>query len=103
MNETMKALQDLNTSKDEFKQYGEAIPIGFELDPKITSIHVSRVDEIDHVSKKYPHGVKDQVEGTIVRALNDLHVSNININFALVQEVDVKTNQTFSAFYLPVQ
>jgi hypothetical protein len=59
MNETMKAPRDLNTSEDKFKQYGEAIPIGFELDPKITSIHVSGANEIDHVSKKYPHDVKD--------------------------------------------
>jgi hypothetical protein len=59
VNETMKPPWDLNTSKDKFKQYGEAIPIGFELDPKITSIHVSSVDEIDHVLKKYPHDVKD--------------------------------------------
>jgi hypothetical protein len=58
VNETTKAPRDLNTSKDKLKQYGEAVPIRFELDPKITLIHVSNANEIDHVLKKYPHDVK---------------------------------------------
>jgi hypothetical protein len=58
VNETTKAPRDLSTSKDKLKQYGEAVPIRFELDPKITLIHVSSANEIDHVLKKYPHDVK---------------------------------------------
>jgi hypothetical protein len=42
------------------------------------------VDEIDHVSKKYPHDVEDWVKGATICASNDFHVLNININFALV-------------------
>jgi hypothetical protein len=62
------------------------------LDPKTTATHVSSEDEIDHVSKKYPHDAKGWVEGATTCASNDFHVSDININFALFQEVDVKAN-----------
>jgi hypothetical protein len=72
------------------------------LDPKIISIHVSGIDEIDHVSKKYPQDAKDWVEGTTVCALDDFYVLDINIDFSLVQEVDVKAGHTFSASYMPV-
>jgi hypothetical protein len=73
------------------------------LDPKTTSTHVSSEDEIDHVSKKYPHDAKGWVEGVATCASNDSHVSDININFALVQEVDVKASYIVNAFDLPVQ
>jgi hypothetical protein len=43
--------------------------------------HVSSGDEINHVSKKYLHDVKGWVEGTITRALDNFHVSDINIDF----------------------
>lgn len=102
VNETMKASQNFNTNKDKLKQYGKVVPIGIELDLKTTLIHVLNVDEIDHVSKKYPHDVEDWVKGATICASNDFHVLNININFALVQEVDIKAGQTFSAFYPPV-
>jgi hypothetical protein len=48
------------------------------------------VDEIDHVSKKYHEDAKDWVEGLIVCASYDFHGAKININFALIKEVDVK-------------
>jgi hypothetical protein len=59
---------------------------------KTTSVHVSSEDEIDHVSKKYLHDVKGWVEGAPTCASNDFHVSDIIINFALVQEVDVEAS-----------
>jgi hypothetical protein len=62
----------------------------FELDLKTTSTHVLGTNEIDHDSKKYPQDAKDWVEGTIACALNDFYVLEINIDFALIQEVDVK-------------
>jgi hypothetical protein len=34
--------------------------------------------------------LKGWVEGANVHALDDFHVSDVNINFALVHEVDVK-------------
>jgi hypothetical protein len=74
----------------------------FELDLKTIWTHVLGVDEIDHVSNKYLQDAKDWVEGATVHALDDFHVLDININFALVQEVDLKIGQTFSASYLPV-
>jgi len=50
----IKALQHLSTtSKDKLKQFGAWVPIGFELDPNITSTHVSGKNELDHVSKNY--------------------------------------------------
>ncbi len=103
MNETMKDLQDLNTSKDKLKKSGGVVPTNFEFDLKITLIHVSAIDKIDHVSNKYLHDVEDWVEDAIACALDDFHVSHININFALIQEVDAKVGQTFSASYLPIQ
>jgi hypothetical protein len=79
-----------------------AILINFELDLKTSSTHVSSIDEIDHVLKQYLHNVENWVEGTTACASYDFHVLDINIDFALVQEVDVKASQTFSAFYPPI-
>jgi hypothetical protein len=62
----------------------KVVRIGIELDLKTTSIHVSSIDEIDHVLKKYLHDVEDWVKGTTTRASNDFHVLNINIDFALI-------------------
>ncbi len=101
MNE--KAPQDFSTSKNRLKHFSGVIPIGFELDLKTTSTHVSSMDEIDHALKKYPLDAEHWVEGAIIRAFDDFHVSNKNINFALVEEVDVKANQTLSASYSFVQ
>jgi hypothetical protein len=64
----------------------------FKLDLKTTSIHFSSTDEIDHVSKKYRHDAEGWVEGAITCASNDFHVLDINIDFALVQEVDIKAS-----------
>jgi hypothetical protein len=71
VNETMKAPQDLNMKKDKLKQSSGAVPISFEFDPKTILTHVLDTNEIDHVSKKYPHDVKDWVEGGTACALND--------------------------------
>jgi hypothetical protein len=68
------------------------IPTSFELDPRTTSTHVLGANEIDHVSKKYHEDAKDWVEDIVVHAWNDFHASKININFALIKEVDVKAN-----------
>ncbi len=84
VNETMKTPQYLSIRKDKLKWSSEAIPIGFELDLKTISIHVLGGDEIDHVSKKYPHNAEDWVEGITANASNAFHVSDINIDFALV-------------------
>jgi hypothetical protein len=62
------------------------------LDPKTTSIHVSNEDDIDHVSKKFPHAAKGWVENASAHLLDVFHVLNVNTDFALVQEVDVKAN-----------
>jgi hypothetical protein len=102
VNETMKVRQDFSTNKDKLKQSGGVVPTNFELDLKTTLIHVLGIDEIDHVSNKYPQDAKDWVGGTTIRALDDFHVSYINIDFALVQKVNVKAGQTFNAFHSPI-
>jgi len=79
------------------------VPTNFELDLKTILTHILGVNEIEHVSNKYLQDAEDWVEGAIAHALDDFHVSDININFVLVQEVDVKVGQTFNVFYLPVQ
>jgi hypothetical protein len=56
----------------------------FKLDLKTTSTHVLSEDEINHVSKKYPHDVEGWVEGATTCASNDFHVLDINIDFTLV-------------------
>ncbi len=56
----------------------------FELDFKTILTHVLGVDEIDHVSKKYPRDAEDWVDGATTCASNDFHVLDINIDFALV-------------------
>jgi hypothetical protein len=73
------------------------IPTGFELDPKTTLIHVLGGNDLDHVSKNYPQDVEGQVEVTIAHASNDFHVLDVNINFGLVQKMDVKAGQTISS------
>lgn len=98
----MKTSQDLNTSKDKLKQFGGVVFIIFELDPETISTHVLNENNIDHVSKTFPHNVKGWVESTIVHLLNVFHVSDVNTNFALIHEVDVKANQIVSASYLPI-
>jgi hypothetical protein len=55
-----------------------------------TSIHVSGENNVDHLSNNYPQDVEGQVGVATARASNDFHVSNVNIDFGLVQEVDVK-------------
>jgi hypothetical protein len=60
------------------------------LKPNTTSTHVLGKDELDHVSKNYLQDVEGQIDIVIAYALNDFHVSDVNINFALNQEVDVK-------------
>jgi hypothetical protein len=62
------------------------------LHPKTTLIHVSSRNDIDHVSKKFFHDVEGWVESAIARLSNDFHVSNVNTNFVLVQEMDIKTS-----------
>jgi hypothetical protein len=49
-------------------------------------------DELDHVLKNYPPNVEGWVEVATIDALNDFHFSNVNINFSLDQEVDVKAS-----------
>jgi hypothetical protein len=72
------------------------------LDPKTILTHVSGGDHIYHVLKKIPHDAKGWV-GTIIACLSNVfHVLDVNINFALFQEVDVKANQIINAFYPPV-
>jgi len=53
-------------------------------------MHVLGKDDLDHVSKNYLCYVEVWVEVTTTRASNDFHVSNVNIDFGLVQEMDVK-------------
>ncbi len=67
------------------------------MDPNTTLIHVSSGDEFDHVSKKDPHKVVGWIEGATTGALDDFHVLDVNINFALVQEMHVKIGQTVNA------
>ncbi len=62
------------------------------MDPNITSTHVSGGDELDHVLKNYPQDVEGWVEAINVHASYDFHVLDGNINFALVQEVNVKAS-----------
>jgi hypothetical protein len=40
--------------------------------------------------KNYPQDVEGWVEVVIANASNDFHVLGVNIDFALVQEMDVK-------------
>jgi hypothetical protein len=39
--------------------------------------------ELDHVLKNYPPNAEGWVEVATIDALNDFHVSNVNINFSL--------------------
>jgi hypothetical protein len=73
------------------------------LDPNTTLTHVSSGDEFDHVSKKDPHKVVGWIEGATTYALDDFHVLDVNINFALIQGVYVKASQTFNASSSPIQ
>ncbi len=90
VNETIKAPQNLNTSKDKLKQTSASSPTCFEFDLNTTSSHVWSEDELDHVLKNYPQDVEGWVEVVIANASNDFHVLGVNIDFALVQEMDVK-------------
>jgi hypothetical protein len=80
----MKVPQDFSTSKDKFKQFGGTIFTGFELDLKITLTHVLGENDIDHVSKKFPHNGKGWVENATTHLLDVFHISDVNIDFALV-------------------
>jgi hypothetical protein len=51
----------------------------------------------------YPQNAKGQVEVAIVVALNDFHVSNVNIDLALGEEMDVKASQTVNSSSLRVE
>jgi hypothetical protein len=68
VNETMKAPQNLSMNNDKLKQSGGVVLISFELDLKTTLLHVSSVNEIDHVSKNYPHDAEYWAEGAIAHA-----------------------------------
>lgn len=103
VNETIKTPQDLNTSQDKLKQSGVLVPTGFELDLNTTLTHVSSRDELDRVSKNYLQDVKGWVEVATIDASNDFHVLDVNIDFAIVQEVDVKASQIISSFSPLVQ
>ncbi len=83
-NETIKAPWDFSTSKDKLKQTSTSVPTCFEFDLNTTSTHVWSGNEFDHVLKNYPYDVEGQVEITITNASNDFHVSDVNIDFALV-------------------
>ncbi len=66
-------------------------------------IHVSSGDDLDHVLKNYLQDVEGRVEVTTAHASDDFHVSNANnIDFGLVQEMDVKANQIVSSSSPPV-
>jgi hypothetical protein len=103
VNETIKAPQDLNTNKDKFKQFGVLVLTSFEFDPNITSTLILCANEFDHVLKNYPQVAKGRVEVAIANASNDFHVLNVNIDFALGQEMDVKASQTINSSYLPIE
>ncbi len=53
VNETIKAPQDLSTSKDKVKQSSGLVLTSFELDPSTTSTHVLGKNDLDHVLKNY--------------------------------------------------
>jgi len=93
----MKPLKLLEISTLARTNSSGSIPTSFELDPNTTLIHVSGGNDLDHVSKNYPQDVEGQVEVAIVHASNDFHVSDVNIDFGLVQKVDVKACQTISS------
>jgi hypothetical protein len=54
--------------------------------------HVSSRNDIDHVSKKFPHDVEGWVESAIACLSDVFHVLNVKTNFVLIQEVDVKAS-----------
>jgi hypothetical protein len=60
-------------------------------------------DEFDRVSKNYPWDSEGQIEVVIAHALDDFHISYANIDFALIQEVDVKASQIINVFFSLVQ
>jgi hypothetical protein len=61
------------------------------LDPNTTLTHILGKDDLNHISKNYLQDVEVQVKVATAHALDDFHVSNVNIDFGLVQEVNVKT------------
>jgi hypothetical protein len=86
VNETIKAPRDLSTNKDKLKQFRVLVPTSFEFDSSTISTHVSSRDELDHVLKNYSQDAKGWVEVTTTNALNDFHVSNVNIDFAYARK-----------------
>jgi hypothetical protein len=62
------------------------------------------VDAIEHVSTKQHLQVSNaqaSINDTNHHALEVFHVSNTNVDFIDVREVDVKPNETSSAFGCP--
>jgi hypothetical protein len=65
--------------------------------------HVSGGDEVDHVLKNYLQDAESSIEVATIRASDDFHVSNVNIDFALIHEVGVKASQTVNSSFAPIQ
>jgi hypothetical protein len=80
-----------------------SIPIGFKLDPNTILIHVLGEDEHDHVLKNYFQDGEGWVEVATTNASNDFHVWDVNINFALVYEVDFNVGETISSSFSLVE